>query len=111
MYSTMLDTDSDELDVMQADTPVDPATTLAHQDDGQLHMLTTVDNPFNPFDDYDQWNAYDEQHGYHTSNFLARVVITSSELSKADQDVAIENAIDEIVKENVLGIYTKVSQN
>lgn len=110
MYSTMLDVDSDELDVVQADTPADPATTLAHQGSGQLHMLTTVDNPFNPFIDYDKWNAYDEAQGYYTSNFLARVVVTSSEISEADQDLAIENAIDEILKENVLGIYRKVSQ-
>ena len=72
--------------------------------------LTTIDNPFNPFTDYDRWNAYDEAQGYFTSNFLARIVITSSDLSEADQDLAIENAIDEIVRENVLGIYRKVAQ-
>ena len=108
----MYDTDSVEHDVVVThDMQVDEATTLAHQGQVQLHMLTTVDNPFNPFTDYDRWNAYDEARGYFTANFLARVVVTSSELSEADQDVAIENAIDEIVKENVLGIYTKVSQN
>ena len=74
------------------------------------HMLTTVDNPFNPFTHYDEWNTWDEQAGYHTSSFLARVCVTSDELSEADQSLALEQAIDEIVDQNVLGIYKKISE-
>lgn len=73
------------------------------------HMLTTVDNPFNPFTNYDEWSSFDEDAGYFTSSFLARIVLSSDELSEADQDLAIEQAIDEVVKENVLGLYRKVS--
>ena len=75
------------------------------------HMLTTVDNPFNPFTEYDEWNAYDEALGYYTTSFLARIVKSSDDLSEADKNVAIENAIDEIVEENVLGLYRKVSSD
>ena len=71
------------------------------------HMLTTVDNPFNPWTHFDSWYAWDEQAGYHTTSFLARVTRTSTALSDADQDLALEQAIDEIVRENVLGIYRK----
>jgi len=74
-------------------------------------MLTTVDNPFNPFTHFDEWHAYDEASGYYTSEFLARIVITSDELSEADQVLAIEHAIDEIVEENVLGLYRKVTED
>lgn len=72
------------------------------------YMLTTVDNPYNPSTHFDEWYAWDEAAGYHTSSFLARVVRSSEELSEADQNVAIETAIDEIVRENVLGVYKKV---
>lgn len=75
-----------------------------------VSMLTTVDNPFDPFDQFDEWYAYDTRMGYHTSGFLARIVITSDELSIADQHVSFENAIDEIIKENVLGLYRKVTR-
>ncbi len=75
-----------------------------------LHMLTTVDNPFNPFTQYNEWYAYDRNAGYFTTEFLARIVVTSHELSEADQELAIEAAIDEIVRENVLGIYKKVAE-
>lgn len=72
-------------------------------------MLTTIDNPYNPFVDWDRWYAFDEAHQYHTTSFLARLVNGSDELSEADQSAAIEDAIDEVVKENVLGLYVKVS--
>lgn len=76
----------------------------------ELHMLTTVDNPFDPFTEFDAWYLWDTTHGYHTSDYLARIVKSSDEMSEADQDLALEQAIDEIVKENILGVYRKVTQ-
>lgn len=73
-------------------------------------MLTTIDNPYNPFTQFDEWNAFDMAKGYNTCSYLARIAITSDALSEADQEKDIENAIDEIVKLNVLGIYKKVTR-
>lgn len=72
-------------------------------------MLTTVDNPFDPFTQLDEWNAYDLMKGYGTLAYLSRIVQTSSDLSEASQSLAIEQAIDEIVRENPLGLYRKVA--
>lgn len=76
-----------------------------------VHMLTTVDNPYNPFTQFNEWFAFDVQAGYNTAAFLARIVKTSDELSDADQSQAIEDAIEEIVSENVLGLYRKVAES
>ncbi len=73
-------------------------------------MLTTDDNPHDPFTDYDSWYQFDARAGYHTPAYLARVVVSSDELSEADQSLAIDYAIDEIVHENILGIYKKVTK-
>lgn len=73
------------------------------------HMLTTVDNPYNPFSHFDEWFAYDTSHGYHSMSLLARVTTTSDSLSELDQSLAIEQAIDEIVRYNVSGVHRKVS--
>lgn len=73
-----------------------------------LHMLTTTDNPFSPVTDYDSWRIWDEAQGYYSNSLLARVVCTSPNLFDADQTQAIEDAIDEIVTENVSGVHTKV---
>ena len=74
----------------------------------QLHMLTTIDNPFSPFTQFDEWLAFDLRLEYNTLAFLGRVVRTSSELSEFDQSVAIEEAIEEIVAYNVSGMHVKV---
>ena len=71
-------------------------------------MLTTVDNPHDPFTDWENWYQWDERAGYHTTSFLARIVQTSNEISDPDWDLAMDQAIDEIVKENVSGVYVKV---
>lgn len=71
-------------------------------------MLTTVDNPFNPFRDFDAWQRFDESKGYNTCSYLARIAKVSDELTDAEEAYEIRNAIDEIVQMNVLGIYKKV---
>lgn len=85
---------------------------MANTDEGtnSEYMLTTVDNPFDPFTQFLEWFGYDEQAGYHTSSFLARIVKSSPALSQADEVLAVQLAIDEIVRENVSGIYKKVSR-
>ena len=73
-----------------------------------VHMLTTVDNPYNPFTQFDEWMQFDESSQYFTIQYLARLTLTSHELSEADESLAIEYAIDVIVRENVNGMYRKV---
>ena len=73
-------------------------------------MLTTIDNPFSPFDDFEAWYSFDVASGYHTSSFLARISTVSDQLSETDLQLAIEQAIDEILKENVTGVYRKVTK-
>lgn len=74
------------------------------------YMLTTLDNPYDPFTQWDEWRQYDTTYGYYTSELLARITRTSDELSDIDQQIAVNEAVDEIVKENVLGLYKKVTQ-
>lgn len=72
------------------------------------HMLTTIDNPFHPYKEFDEWRRFDESKGYYSNSLLARIVVTSDELSDEDQEEAIELAILEIVKENVSGMHKRV---
>ncbi len=70
--------------------------------------LTTVDNPYDPFTQFDAWYRFDEDKGYHSCAYLARIARTSDQLSHTENDQEIERAIDDIVKYNPLGIYQKV---
>ena len=71
-------------------------------------FLTTIDNPFDPHTNWDEWKRFDEDHGYYTTEYLARIAKTSDELSDEDYLLAVEIAIDEICELNILGIYKKI---
>lgn len=73
-------------------------------------MLTTIDNPFNPFDDFDSWFEFDNEKGYNSCSYLARIARTSDQLTEKQNNEEIERAIDEIIKYNPLNIYTKVQR-
>lgn len=70
--------------------------------------LSTVDNPYDPFTHFDEWYQFDEASGYHSTALLARVAITSDDLSEKDQQTDYELAIDEIVSMNLSGMHIKV---
>ena len=71
-------------------------------------MLTTIDNPFDPFTDFDNWYKYDTSKGYNTCSYLARIAHTSDQLPEAINQLEIEAAIDEICEINLTGLYRKV---
>lgn len=70
--------------------------------------LTTIDNPYDPFSQPDAWYRFDQDKGYCSCSFLARIARISDQLSEEENDREVERAIDDIVKYDVLGIYKKV---
>ena len=70
-------------------------------------MLTTIDNPYNPFDEFDQWFMFDNDHGYGSCQYLGRIARTSDALSEKENDEEVERAIDEIVRLDPFNIYMK----
>lgn len=73
-------------------------------------MITTVDNPFDPFTQFDEWYSYDISKGYFTCSYLARIATIATEISDLDANLMNEKAIDEIIKFNPLGIYKKIEK-
>lgn len=70
--------------------------------------LTTVDNPFNPFTQKDEWHFYDIEHNYGTCELLARIAKTSSSFTDEENFEIINDAIDEIIKNDYEKKYKKV---
>lgn len=75
-------------------------------DDDEDVLLTTVDNPWNPWVSYDEWYAYDSAKGHNTLNLLARITNVSLDLPDSARDFAIRQAMKEIVDLNVSGMHT-----
>lgn len=74
-------------------------------------MLTTIDNPFDPFEQFDSWFMFDVEKGYNSCSRLMRIAKISDEMTEKEENEEIERAIDEIIKYDFLDIYKKVTKN
>ena len=73
-------------------------------------MLTTVDNPFNPFEQFTSWWLFDIEKGYNSCSRLMRIAKLSDDMSSKEEEDEIERTIDEIVKYDFLDVYKKVKK-
>jgi hypothetical protein len=108
-YDTIATNSTIEDNVVTSNNSIEEAlihTTLMKTES----MLTTFDNPFDPFTQFEAWYSFDLTSGYHTLALLGRLTFTSDELSEADQDAAIDAAIDEILAENVSGMHRRATR-
>ena len=74
-------------------------------------MLTTIDNPFNPFEQFVDWYLFDCQMGYNTYSRIARLMPADDEsLSSIEKDRIEDNIIDRLIRHDPFGIYTRVDE-
>ena len=78
---------------------------------GNECMITTVDNPYDPFEQFVQWDLYDKEKGYNTCSYLGRIVHLTDEMTQKEENEEVERAIDEIIMYNPLNIYKKVRRS
>ena len=74
------------------------------------YMLTTIDNPFDPFEQFSSWFMFDTEKGYNTCSLLGRLVNMSDDMSQKEENEEMNRAIDEIIKYDFLDIYKKVER-
>ena len=71
-------------------------------------LLSTVDNPFDPFYQFDDWFRYDCEKGYNCSGTLMRFAKVDDNLSMTEENAEIERAINRIIAQDPLNLYKKV---
>ena len=74
------------------------------------YMLTTLDNPFDPFNDFKAWYAFDCEKNHNTSSRLARIVNISSEMTQKEIDEEMDRAMDLIIKYDLEDKYIKIEE-
>lgn len=74
-------------------------------------MLTTFDNPFDPFEQFTSWLLFDKEKGYNSCERLARIAQISEDMSQVEIDRETERAIDEIIYYDFMNVYKKVTRN
>ncbi len=72
-----------------------------------IFLLTTVDNPYNPFTQWSKWYYEDQRLGHDTPGLLARF---SSASNESFNDEANDKAMSEIVRYNFSGKHIKVTK-
>lgn len=73
-------------------------------------MLTTFDNPFDPFEQFTSWFMFDVEKGYNSCSYLARVAKLTDDMTDQEVSEEIERAIDEIIQYDFANIYKKVKK-
>lgn len=73
-------------------------------------MLSTSDNPYNPFTEFWKWYTFDIQHGYDTCGYLARVCEYSDDVSDREERLSLNDAIEDALRFNLTGNRIKVTQ-
>lgn len=77
----------------------------------KVHMLTTFDNPFNPFEDFKSWFMFDSDKGYNSCGLIDRLGNFSEDLTEHETYLETERVIDKIIKLDPFNIYTKIEKD
>lgn len=70
-------------------------------------LLTTIDNPFNPFTEWVQWYLEDVRLGHDTCGLVARLSTTSDDLD----DESEFDVMSDVIKYNFSGKHIMVSES
>ena len=74
------------------------------------YMLTTLDNPFDPFNDFTSWYMFDCEKGHNTSSRLARIAKLDEGMSQKEAEDEMDRAMDLIIKYDFEDKYIKVQE-
>lgn len=73
-------------------------------------MLTTIDNPFDPFEQFASWFLFDVEKGYNCCSRVARIAKLTEDMSVEEVFTENERAIDEIIANDFLDVFKKVTK-
>lgn len=74
-------------------------------------VLTTIDNPFNPKTEYAKWQTWDNDNGYYTEEFIARLISDEEGFDIDDEVKMIEltnKVINDILEHDMTKMYILV---
>ena len=74
---------------------------------GNECMLTTFDNPFDPFEDFTSWYLFDMEKGYDCCGRVDRLANITDEMTDYEIECEVERAIDRLVELDFTDTFKK----
>lgn len=71
-------------------------------------MISTKDNPFDPFDDFEAWLMFDKEKGYNSSERVARLAHFTEDMTEEESDKEFERAMDRLIEIDPFDIFIKI---
>lgn len=75
---------------------------------GDDYMVTTLDNPWNPFTQYHEWLSFDTSHGYNTDQWLHVLTKTSNNLMREERLEQIDAGVQRLLELDPFGLHVKL---
>ena len=71
-------------------------------------MLSTIDNPYDPFEQFTLWHLFDKEKGYDSCERLMRLVDIHEDMTPQELDAATDEAMDKLIEEDIMNVFVKV---
>ena len=83
---------------------------MSNEVNSNVCMLSTIDNPYNPFENFESWFMFDMEKGYYSCSRLDRIANFTDDMTQKEIDDETERAIDEIIKYDFMDVFIKVTK-
>lgn len=70
-------------------------------------MLTTFDNPYDPFEEFTLWDLFDKAMGYNTSERLMRLANITEDMSQVEINAEVDRAMDRLIELDFTNTFVK----
>ena len=74
------------------------------------YMLTTFDNPYDPFEQFNQWLMFDKEKGYDSCERLMRLANISDDMTQKEIDEEVDRAMDRLIDLDFTNTFKKVKR-
>lgn len=73
-------------------------------------MLTTFDNPYDPFEQFTLWHMFDKEKGYNTCERMMRLANITEDMSQIEIDEEVDRAMDRLIELDFTNTFKKITK-
>jgi hypothetical protein len=75
------------------------------------YMLTTFDNPYNPFDYFTLWQMFDKEKGYDSCERLMRLANIEEGMTQLEIDTEVDRAMTVLISNDFTNTFERVTED